>query len=211
MGANPQAAESTLDEETVLTPALHHINLKTTRMDEIIEWYGVVAGMTLNFRGEAGAFLTNDEANHRIAITAVPGLQVDEDKVIHDGMHHVAFEYDSLDGLLGTYARLKGQGILPHACVDHGLTMSFYYLDPDGNSVEMQSDNYGDWAQSTAFMREDPRFAANPIGEFVDPDALLELRRQGVGLDEIHDRAYSGEFPPSGPIDLRFPAPPPAA
>lgn len=27
--------------------------------------------------------------------------------------------------------------------MDHGLTMSIYYLDPDGNGVELQVDNFG--------------------------------------------------------------------
>ena len=41
-----------------------------------------------------------------------------------------------MDDLLDTYVRLKADGIVPHACLDHGMTMSFYYVDPDGNSVE---------------------------------------------------------------------------
>lgn len=49
-----------------------------------------------------------------------------------------------MTGLFDTYARLKGEGIVPHACLDHGLTMSFYYLDPDGNSLELQYDLFGD-------------------------------------------------------------------
>lgn len=208
MAATPQAAAVQIDSTTIFKPALHHVNLKTTRLGELIDWYCLVAGMTVNFRGPMGAFLTNDAANHRIAMTAVPGLVPDEDRVIHDGMHHTAFEYASLDELLGSYVRLKGEGVVPHACVDHGLTMSFYYLDPDGNSVEMQADNYADWSQSTAFMRDDQRFADDPIGKFVDPDALVEQRRSGVEVQDLHDRAYDGEFPPAGPIDLRMPMPP---
>ena len=38
----------TLDEETVIKPAIHHVNLKTTRLDAMIDWYGKAVGMTAN-------------------------------------------------------------------------------------------------------------------------------------------------------------------
>lgn len=193
------------DEARVRSSALHHVNLKTVRLQELIDWYGTVLGMTPNFQFPGGAFLTNDEANHRIALLTLPNLQDDPDKLTRTGMHHSAFEYETLDDLLATYLRLKSEGIVPGGCLDHGLTTSFYYHDPDGNSVELQVDNYGDWAKSTEFIRTDPRFAEDPIGKPVDPDALVEARRQGASPQEIHDRAYNGEFPPAGPFDLRLP------
>jgi hypothetical protein len=39
----------------------------------------------------------------------------------HARMQHVAFECETFDELLGTYARLKGLGILPLWATDHGL------------------------------------------------------------------------------------------
>lgn len=208
--ASAQATQQVIDDTTVLRPALHHVNLKTTRLAEMIDWYAQVVGMEINFRAPIGAFLTNDAANHRIALAGLPGVEIDEQRVVHDIMHHMAFEYGSLDELLGTYLRLKRDGIRPHVCLDHGLTMSFYYADPDGNSVELQADNYGDWAKSTAFIRDDPRFVENLIGELVDPDAIVAQREAGLSSDEIHERAYRGEFPPTAPIDMRLPMPPAA-
>ncbi|MHB8694978.1 MAG: VOC family protein [Solirubrobacteraceae bacterium] len=198
----------TLDDTTVFAPPLHHINLKTTRLDAMVEWYGKAVGLKPNFYAPIGAFLTNDAANHRIALTALPGLVDDPDKVTRTGMHHAAFEYGSLDELLGTYLRLKADGIEPHGCVDHGLTTSFYYLDPDGNSVELQIDNYEDWSKSTEFLRSDPRFVEDPIGKLIDPDALVHARRAGASTWEIHERAYAGELPPTRPVDMRLPMPP---
>src|SRR4051812_21811618 len=51
-------------EDGVPNPVMHHVNLKTTRLGELIDWYGEVCGMRPNFRSEAIAFLTNDAANH---------------------------------------------------------------------------------------------------------------------------------------------------
>lgn len=193
------------DETRVIRPTLHHVNLKTTRLQEMIDWYGTVIGSEPNFQSEAIAFLTNDDANHRVALTGLPGLKDDEEKIVRTGMHHSAFEYEALDDLLTTYLRLKNDDILPGACLDHGLTISFYYIDPDANLVELQADNYGDWEASTEFIRSDERFVANPIGEFIDPEKLVAARREGLPPAEVHERAFRGDYPASKPIDLRLP------
>ncbi len=199
-------AALTTGEDGIANPVFHHVNLKTNRIDELIEWYGVAVGMRPNFRSDGAAFLTNDEANHRIALLSPPGLVDDPDKVKHTGMHHSAFEFRSLEDLLGRYSTLKALGIVPHGCVDHGLTTSFYYLDPDGNSVEMQADNFGDWAESSEWIRTSDDFKADPIGRLIDPDLLVAASAEGLTAKEIHERAYAGEYPPAGPVDLRLPA-----
>ena len=191
----------------VAHPTLHHVNLKTTRLKAMIEWYGLVIGTEIAHEFEGGAWLTNDAANHRVALLAPPGLADDPDKLRHAGLHHTAYEYASMDDLLDTHVRLKGHGIVPHACLDHGMTMSFYYVDPDGNSVELQYDVFGDWALSTEFIRTAPEFRANPIGITVDPDLMVAARDGGADGAELHRRAYAGEFSPEAELDLRLPVP----
>ncbi len=191
---------------TVAIPVLHHVNLKTNRLQEMIDWYGLVVGMHPNHQYPGGAWLTNDAANHRLALLAVPGLEDDPDKISHTGIHHTAFEYASLSELLDTYVRLRAEGITPHACLDHGMTTSFYYVDPDGNSVELQSDNFGgDWAQSTGFMYG-PEFIENPIGLNIDPDLLVSARERGASTEDLHIRSRAGEFEASTPLNLRLPS-----
>lgn len=189
----------------VVKPLLHHVTFKTTRLDEMIEWYGKVVGMVPNYRDSVAAWMTNDEANHRVALLAVPGVVDDPGRIPHAGMHHSAFEFESIDDLFGTYERLKGEGITPHACLDHGLTTSLYYVDPDGNSVELQVDNFGDWRASSEWMRTAPEFKANPIGVQIDPDRLAAAWHAGAGAAELHRRGYAGEFDPGTPLDLRLP------
>ena len=191
--------------EAIAKPSLHHVNLKTTRLQEMIDWYGTVVGMEVVHEFAGGAFLTNDAACHRLALLTSPAISKDEDKLRHAGIHHIAFEYDSVDELMATYKRLRSKGIGPHCALDHGMTLSLYYVDPDGNSVELQVDNFGDWTKSTEFMRAAPEFEADPIGALVDPDQLLEAHEAGVVFEELHRRAYAGEFPSSKPMDLRFP------
>jgi catechol 2,3-dioxygenase len=193
--------------EDVIRPAFHHAFLKTTRLEAMKKWYGQVLGLTPNFEWEAGAFMTNDDANHRLVLFSTPAITEDSDKVNHAGLHHLAYEYASYEQLFSTYLRLKQVGIEPHASLDHGLTTSFYYLDPDGNSLELQYDNFGDWAKSTQFMRESPEFRDEPIGQPIDPQRLVDAWREGLSRDEIHKRSYAGEMSPDEPGDIRIPGP----
>jgi catechol-2,3-dioxygenase len=195
----------TVESRSMARPTLHHLGLKTSNLDAMVDWYAKVLGMETNHRtsthsgaqGAGGwkiAWLTNDEANHRITIMALPRLTDDEQRSGHKGLQHIAFAYQTLDDLLATYARLKSLGIEPIRAADHGTTTSFYYEDPDRNSIELLVDNFGDDKQSTEFMRRSPAFAINPMGADVDPDQIYAARNSGMSLAEIHRRAYSGEF-----------------
>lgn len=184
-------------------PILHHVNLKTSRLQEMIDWYSTVTGMKVSFQFPGGAWLSNDEANHRLALIASPNLTDDPDFRKHVGMHHAAFEYASIEDLLANYSRLKADGIEPHLMLDHGVTMSFYYVDPDGSSVELQADNFGDWAKSKEWMKTSPQFADNPIGVPVDPQQMVDALAAGTPASELHDLAYAGKFQPESEMDLR--------
>ena len=191
-----EGAPTMSTDAPVIEPKFHHANLKTTRLQEMIDWYRTVVGVEVLFQNDVGAWMSNDAANHRIALTVFPNVTEDPDKDNHDGLHHTAFEYDTFDQLNSSYLRLKAAGIEPAGCLDHGMTLSYYYRDPDGNHVELQVDNFGDWAKSSAFMREGPEFHADPIGKFVDPDRVAAAYAAGETFEQIHARATAGEFSP---------------
>jgi catechol 2,3-dioxygenase len=189
----------------IVRPTLHHFGLKTSNLDAMVDWYAKVLGMEPNHRTGASfgtqadsrwkiAWISNDEANQRIAIMALQRLTEDEQRSRHKGLHHVAFEYPTLDDLLTTYARLKLLAISPVSAADHGSMTSFYYEDPDRNSIELMVDNFGSGQQSSEFMRRSPAFASNPMGADVDPDQIFAARAAGMSVAEIHERAYAGEF-----------------
>jgi catechol-2,3-dioxygenase len=171
----------------------------------MIDWYAFAVGMEPSWIAPDACWLTNDGANHRLTMLAVPGLSDDADKIAHTGLHHIAFEYPSSGALLRAYDRLLQHGIRPHMVLDHGTTMSFYFVDPDANSVELQADNFGHWKQSTQFIRSAPEFAANPIGVPVDPEQLIAAWREGASADEVHRRAYAQQFKPDAELDMRLP------
>jgi catechol 2,3-dioxygenase len=191
----------------MLKPKLHHVTIKTSRLDEMIAWYGLVIGTEVNFRDGVAAWTSNDSANHRIAFLAVPGLSDDGEKVSHNGMHHCAFEYDSFADLMESFDRLRKRGIEPAFCLDHGLTMSLYYKDPEGNFVELQSDNFGDWAKSAEFMRHSPDFAANPIGTFFDPARVYEKFKAGADFKALQQAIRGGAYLPDPIPPIGLPTP----
>ena len=151
-----------MTDTTVIHPKFHHVNLKTTRLQEMIDFYRTLVGAEVVFQDQVGAWLSNDGANHRVALLAFPNFVDDAEKDTRTGMHHSAFEYASFDELMSTYVRLRDDGITPAICLDHGMTFSYYYADPDGNNVELQVDNFGDWAKSTEWMRTSRRVQGQP-------------------------------------------------
>ena len=189
----------------VIKPILHHVTIKTSRLQEMVDWYKAVLGVEVQFQDANNAWTTNDEANHRIAFLSAPGLSDDPEKRRHNGMHHSAFEYASFADLMASFERMKAQGITPAFSLEHGLTLSLYYRDPEGNFVELQSDNFGDWAKSSEWMRTSPVFAENPIGVFFDPDRLSKAYASGRGFANLQAGIRAGEFAPTQMPDIGLP------
>lgn len=190
----------------IVAPKFHHTTFTTMRIEEMVKWYETVAGLTPVFYGDAGAWLTNDEANHRIAFLSPPGLKAPVDKPHTAGLHHTAFEYKNADQWLDNYVRLREHGIVPFLNLDHGMTVSMYYADPDGNGVEIQVDTFQDWDASKSWMFSSLEFASDQLGAHFDPEKLVAARDAGMDFAEIHRRTRAGEFPPAQiPKDIFLP------
>ncbi|MTD57572.1 extradiol dioxygenase [Amycolatopsis sp. RM579] len=171
----------------------------TMDVDAMVSFYELVAGLQPVYYAQHAAWLTNDDANHRIALLRLPGVHPPVDKPHSAGLHHTAFEYDTFDGWIDNYVRLRDAGVLPTVCLDHGMTMSMYYQDPDGNGVEIQVDVFGDWAASKEWMWASQEFSEDQIGPQFDPEELVAAYRSGATSAEIHTRARKGEFAPEQP------------
>jgi catechol 2,3-dioxygenase-like lactoylglutathione lyase family enzyme len=198
-----------VNTETIVHPKLQHYGLMTANIEGMVDWYRIVLGMTVNHRSPARpgtpgvlplatAFLSNDEVNHRVVFFEIPGIVPDPDRSRHVRTQHIAFEYKDLDELLGSYARLKGLGILPVMAADIGLQLTIYYQDPDRNVVEINSNNFGnDWTATEYIRNADPTFVP------FDPDKLLAARLAGASPWDVHLRAMAREFMPTTLPDFR--------
>ena len=159
-----------------------HFVLRTGQIDRMVEWYRTVLGARTVFRDERLCFLSYDDEHHRLALIHMPGLAPRDPEAA--GTDHVAYSYRDLGELLATYRRLKGHGILPHWPINHGVTTSMYYRDPDNNRVELQIDNFSTVAELDGYFHS-PAFAANPVGVTYDPEQLCRDYEAGVPIAEL--------------------------
>ena len=56
------------------------------------------------------------------------------------GLHHVAWRLDGFEALKAAYQELKRMGVPLDGTVEHNVTRSIYFFDPDGNRVELYCD-----------------------------------------------------------------------
>lgn len=171
------------------TPKFAHVVFQTAQPEAMRDWYCAVLDGHVVFADEALTFITFDEEHHRIALLRPP-MELERKAPATAGMHHVAYTFDDLDGLLDRYALLRDRGITPAASVAHGVTTSMYYRDPDGNFVEMQIDNFAEPDDATAYMHG-AEYAADPVGPAFDPEEMAKARASGASVEELTNRAWA--------------------
>jgi catechol-2,3-dioxygenase len=163
-----------------------HVVYRTRRFEEMLAWYKTVFGAKVQYQDPAIAFLTYDEEHHRFAFANMdlidPGGSGPDDRGVI-GVDHVAYTYSSLSDLFDRYAELKDEGISPYWCIHHGITVSMYYGDPDGNQMEFQVDCFAENEEANAFMYRS--FSINPIGVEYDPEEWLAEVRSGLTVENL--------------------------
>ena len=178
---------------TVTKPKkLSHLVLQTNRRDAMRDWYCTVLGAEVLHENKFICFVSYDDEHHRVAFID-PGPLTEkapaEGKTARAGgevgLHHVAFTFAGLDALADHYEELKTQGIRPHRCVNHGMTTSMYYYDPDRNQVELLVDNFRTAREGQDYMRNRSATDKNPVGIDFDPDELVARIRKGLKLEEL--------------------------
>jgi catechol-2,3-dioxygenase len=162
---------------------LSHIVLQTNRRREMIDWYCTVLGAEILYEADRISFISYDDEHHRVAFLD-PG-PLTERQPNAAGLNHVAFTFGSLDELTENYLRLKEIGIRPHRCVNHGVTTSMYYHDPDNNQVELLIDNFATAVEGRAYMSGRSVADKNPVGIVYEPDELVTRVRAGLRIEDL--------------------------
>ena len=162
---------------------LSHIVLQTNRRREMIDWYCTVLGAEILYEADRISFISYADEHPRVAFLD-PG-PLAERQPDAAGMNHVAFTFAGLDELIENYLRLKELGIKPNRCVNHGVTTSMYYHDPDNNQVELLVDNFATTMEGKAYMRGRSVSDKNPVGIVYEPDELVARVRAGLRIEEL--------------------------
>jgi catechol-2,3-dioxygenase len=156
----------------------------TRRYEEMLDWYEKVFEAKVQYQNPAIAFLTYDDRFAFANMSVLTPNSTDTDATAKVGVNHVGYTFSTVANLLETYDRLKQLGIKPYWQVHHGVTLSVYYRDPDGNRMEFQVDCCANADEAYAYMHSEA-FAANPVGVAVDFDTLVEKARGGVPVEEL--------------------------
>jgi len=176
---------------------LAHIVLQTNRLSEMKQWYQSVLATRVVFESPSATFMTFDDEHHRLALVAMPDLVERTSRTV--GMMHSAYTFPALHELLIRYRKLKAVGIEPVVPIQHGVTTSMYYRDPDSNLVELQIDNFATAEAATAYM-QGAEYAADSAGPTYDPEVMATALEAGTPMDELTSRAWAAQFPQ---IDVR--------
>jgi catechol-2,3-dioxygenase len=176
-----------------------HVVYRTHRFGPMLDWYTTVFGGQVVYRNSVVAFISYDAEHHRIALVDLGALKGASDDTVprgRPGVDHVAYGFADVQQLLGKYVELKEKDVLPYWCIHHGITISLYYADPDGNQMEFQADCFNTVEEANRFMNG-ADFSLNPIGVEFEPEELLA--RMGEGED--HSRLLVREVnTPVSPI-----------
>ena len=186
------------DAHKKIVPAyMAHIVFQTKNYRDMIDWYATVFHAEALFTNEQLTFMTYDDEHHRFAFLNLPQECPDKQPTA-PACAHYAYSYSSADDLVATYERLRDLGIKPAWAINHLVTTSLYYTDPDGTDVELQLDNHASSAESKAVFSSE-EYLQNPIGRPFDPDVLAAAHGAGKTYKECLKQAEAEADPAALP------------
>ncbi len=114
--------------------SLGHVVIKVRDLNVAEQFYNQVLGIPIQSRSEAEqmTFFTLGQ-HHDFAVIAI-GAEAAPPNADAVGTHHIAFKVGDIDALREAKTRLEAEGVTV-APVDHHVTKSLYFSDPDGNAL----------------------------------------------------------------------------
>lgn len=150
-----------------------HVGLFCTHLEPLVDFYTRHMGFVITDRGHLPhaelCFLSRDPAEHHqlVLVTGRPeGLA---DRILNQ----ISFRVDSLAELKAFYGGLPLDLVSDIDPVNHGISWSLYFRDPEGNRLEVFADT--DW------------YIQQPIKEFVDltqDDATIRAETRAYCMDQ---------------------------
>lgn len=116
-----------------LAVRLTHVGFYVRSLEPMIAYYERVIGMVVTDKVEGrAAFLSRDPQEHH-QIVLVQGRPDGSFALINQ----ISFRLDDLAALRSYHAFLSAEGVEGLEAVTHGNAWSVYFLDPEGNRIEL--------------------------------------------------------------------------
>ncbi len=119
---------------------LGHVVLKVRDAQKSKEFYTRALGLKLAHedRDRGTVFLSCGTQHHDLALFQLATGEAPE--ATRPGLHHMAWQLGSFEELQAAYRELRELGIPVESTIEHNVTRSVYFHDPDGNRVELYCD-----------------------------------------------------------------------
>ena len=119
---------------------LGHVVLKVRDARKSKEFYTRALGLKVAYDDpEHGAvFLSFGTQHHDLALFQLATGPAPEEG--QPGLHHTAWQLGSFQELQAAHRELGDLGIAVESTIEHNVTRSVYFHDPDGNRVELYCD-----------------------------------------------------------------------
>ena len=110
---------------------LGHVGLAAKDPGALAAFYARFLGLT------RVAEVTTEQTGPMVLLSTQPGAAPDVQLLSNPEARHVAFRVDTLGELRERHAAAAQSGARVLFAFDHGATLSFYALDPEGNACEV--------------------------------------------------------------------------
>lgn len=132
--------------------SLGHVVLKVRDLDTAEAFYHGILGLPIATRADSFNMTFFSLGNHHDFAVVAIGAEASDAPAKATGLAHVAFNIGTtLDELRDAKTHLEAAG-LDLRLVDHGVSQSLYFHDPDGNEVEVYVDGIDDWKQDPSLV-----------------------------------------------------------
>jgi catechol-2,3-dioxygenase len=119
---------------------LGHVVLKVRDAARSRDFYTRTLGLKVAHENldQGMVFLSFGREHHELALFQL--ATGEPPAAAQPGLHHVAWRLPGFEELRAAYRELEAMGIAVESTVEHNVTRSIYFPDPDGNRVELYCD-----------------------------------------------------------------------
>ncbi len=155
---------------------LGHVVIKVRNLERSRKFYTEVLGMDvmMDVPNIPGVFLANNRRDHHEIALFEVGSEAEGLRPKQIGLSHIAFRLRNEEELRAAYKEFKEKHVPISFTVDHGVTKSIYFRDPDEHELEVYCDS-----------------SPEEIAKFPNPylgTSKLEFAREDPSLDEAMAR-----------------------